>query len=305
MRYVTPIIAVLMLVSAGVASGQPGSHGRDQPTCGQPGQPACTQQNQTQGDSRHGRPGDQGPSPGDQGQQGNQGQHDRDQVGPPSNGPRWSRGDRLPEQYRQSQNMVSNWRSNNLAPPPRGYRWACDNRGNCFLVRTSTGVIRDTRWRDDRDDYWRQSYSRSYSYNDDLYYRECRNRPDPAGILIGGIIGGLIGHAVDDRNGGATFAGILIGGAAGAALTSNMDCSDRNYAYRAYYDGLNSGRAGIVRRWRNPSNNHRGDFLVRSYYFDSHGFQCANYRHTAYLDRRRQADGRACRQPNGAWAFLN
>jgi surface antigen len=166
-------------------------------------------------------------------------------------------------------------------------------------------VIRDTRWQDDRDSYWRQSYSRTYTYNDDIYYRECRSRPDPAGILIGGLIGGLIGNATGNHSSGATIVGIIIGGAAGAALTSNMDCNDRNYAYRAYYDGLNSGRAGYVRRWRNPSNNHHGSFLVRSYYFDSHGFQCANYRHTVYLDRQRRADGRACRQPDGAWAFLN
>jgi len=295
MRYITPIILALTLASAGAAFAQPGSHGQGPPACGHPGQPACTQQ------SDQGQQGNRGQR-GDQGQQGNQGGHDQNQGGPT---PRYSRGDRLPDQYRQTQNVVTDWRTHNLAPSPRGYRWMCDNRGNCFLVRTTTGVIRDTRWRDDRDTYWRQSYSRTYSYNDDIYYRECRNRPDPAGILIGGLIGGLIGHAVDDRNAGATFVGIIIGGAAGAALTSNMDCNDRNYAYRAYYDGLNSGRAGIVRRWRNPSNNHRGDFLVRNYYFDPHGFQCANYRHTVYLDRRRQANGRACRQPDGAWAFLN
>ena len=297
MRY-TPIILALTLMSAGAAFAQPGSHGHGQPACGQPGQPACTEQGNR---DQHGNQANQG----NQGQQGNQGGHGQDQAGPPPDGRRWSRGDRLPEQYRQSQNMVSDWRSHNLAPPPRGYRWACDNRGNCFLVRTTTGVIRDTRWRDDRDAYWRQSYSRTYSYNDDVYYRECRNRPDPAGILIGGIIGGLIGRAAGNESAGATVAGIIIGGVAGAALTSNMDCNDRNYAYRAYYDGLNSNRAGIVRRWRNPSNNHRGDFMVRNYYFDQRGFQCANYRHTAYLDRRRQADGRACRQPDGAWAFLN
>lgn len=299
MKYIASVIVALSLMSAGVAFAQPSSQGRGPPACGQPGQPACNEQGQPRDDNQRGQ------RPGDQGQpQGNQGGRDQDQGGPISNGPRYSRGDRLPDQYRQSQNVVTDWRTHNLAPPPRGYRWVCDNRRNCFLVRTTTGVIRETRWQDDRDTYWRQRYSRTYSYNDDIYYRECRNRPDPAGILIGGIIGGLLGHADDNRNGGATIAGIIIGAAVGAALTSDLDCNDRNYAYRAYYDGLNSGRAGIIRRWRNPSNNHHGDFMVRNYYFDSHGFQCANYRHTVYLDRRRLANGRACRQPDGAWAFL-
>jgi len=181
----------------------------------------------------------------------------------------------------------------------------CYQRGNCFLVADRTGVIRDARWRDDRDYRWRQRYSRMYTYDDDIYYRECRSRPDPAGILIGGLIGGLLGRAAGDDRAGATIAGIIIGGAVGAALTRDLDCDDRSYAYGAFHQGLNGGRAGIVHRWRNPHNRHHGDFHVRSYYYDSYGFHCANYRHVAYVDRRRQADGRACRQPDGAWAFLN
>ena len=192
-----------------------------------------------------------------------------------------------------------------MPPPPRGYRWMCYERGNCFLVAISTGIIRQTYWRDDRDYNWRQRYSRTYTYDDDIYYRECRGRSDPAGILIGGLIGGLLGRAAGDDRAGATFAGIIIGGALGAALTRDMDCEDRSYAYHAYYDSLNGGRPGMNYRWRNPRNNHRGDFRVRSYYYDNYGFRCANYRHTVWIDRRRQADGRACRQPDGAWAFLN
>jgi surface antigen len=87
-------------------------------------------------------------------------------------------------------------------------------------------------------------------------------------------------------------------------LTRDLDCDDRSYAYHTYYEGLNSGRPGIY-HWRNPSNNHRGDFRVTSYYYDQYRFQCANYSHTVYLDRRRSASGRACRQPDGAWVFLN
>jgi len=181
----------------------------------------------------------------------------------------------------------------------------CYQRGNCFLVANNTGIIRDTRWRDDREYYWQQRYSRTYTYDDDIYYRECRHRPDPAGILIGGLIGGLLGRAAGDDRAGATFAGIIIGGVLGAALTRDMDCDDRSYAYHAYYDGLNGGRPGAIYRWRNPRNNHHGDFRVRSYYYDSYGFHCASYRHVVYLDRMRRADGRACRQPDGAWAFLN
>jgi surface antigen len=237
---------------------------------------------------------------------GQQGQH-----GPPpgaqqgqSPGERWSRGQRLPDQYRQDQYAVSDWRQRNLSPPPRGYRWMCYQGRNCYLVANNTGVVRERRLPDERETYWRQRYSRTYSYNDDIYYRECRDRSDPAGILIGGIIGGLLGRAVDDRGAGATVAGVIIGAAVGAAVTRDLDCDDRSYAYRTYHDALNRGSPGSY-QWRNPQNNHRGDFRVRSYYFDQSGFQCANYSQTVYLDRQRQANGRACRQPDGAWVFLD
>jgi surface antigen len=173
------------------------------------------------------------------------------------------------------------------------------------LAHSRTGIVLRSAYRNDRDDNWRRRYSRSYSYNDDLYYRECRNRPDPSGMLLGGLIGGLLGRAANDDGSGGMFAGIIIGSALGAAVTRDMDCDDRGYAYHAYFDSLNSGRAGRAYRWHNPSNNHRGDFRVRSYSYDADGFQCASYVHTAFLDRRRQETGRACRQPDGAWAFLN
>lgn len=219
-------------------------------------------------------------------------------------GERWSRGDRLPPQYRQPQFGVQDWRLHNLPPPPRGYRWYCRSGGHCFLVAIDNGVIRRTYWRDDRDRYWRDRYRYRYTYADDLYYRECRSRPDPAGILIGGLIGGLLGGAGRDSDGGDVVAGIIIGSVIGAALTRDMDCEDRSYAYYAYYHGLNGGRPGIY-RWRNPRNRHYGDFHVRGYYYDPDGFHCATFSNTAWLPHRRSASGRACRQPDGAWAFVN
>jgi Ni/Co efflux regulator RcnB/surface antigen len=225
------------------------------------------------------------------------------QVGPPPS-QRWSRGQQLPERYRHDPYEVTDWRRNNLSPPPRGYRWVCPTPRNCYLVAVNTGLIRDTRFADEREASWRQLHSRTYTYHDDLFYRECRERPDPAGILIGGLIGGLLGHAAGgEDHSAATFAGVIIGAVAGAALTRDLDCDDRSFAYQSYYNALNSGRPGSY-SWRNPRNNHRGDFRVRSYDYQS-GFQCANYSHTIYLDRRRQASGRACRQPDGAWVFLN
>ncbi len=219
--------------------------------------------------------------------------------------PRWSRGDRLPDQYRQQQYYVTDWQQRGLRQPPRGYRWVRDDNNDFFLALISTGVIMTIVSRDDRDRSWNQHYSRTYTYNDDVYYQQCRSKPDPAGILAGAIIGGLLGNAAGHGNTGATMAGVIFGGAAGAALTSNMDCEDRSYAYRTYYDGFNSGRTGRRYDWNNPHNGHRGQFRVGSYYNDPYGFRCARFTQTTYIQGRSyDASGVACRQPDGSWAVV-
>lgn len=162
--------------------------------------------------------------------------------------------------------------------------------------------------RDDRKDQrWRSRYRQIYTYNDDNFYRECRKSVDPAGAIAGALIGGLLGNAVGSGGGrgGATIAGVILGGALGAALTRNLDCEDRSYAYRAYYDGFNSGRANARFSWRNPRNGHYGEFLVRDYYNDPDGFRCANYTQQIFIQGRPQAaTGRACQQPDGTWAVV-
>lgn len=219
--------------------------------------------------------------------------------------PHWTRGDRLPDQYRQQQYYVTDWQQHGLRQPPRGYRWVRDDNNDFFLTLVATGVISTIVSRDDRDRYWNQRYSRTFSYSDDVYYRECRNQPDPAGILAGAIIGGLLGNAAGHGGGGATIAGVILGGAVGAALTSNMDCEDRSYAYKTYYDGFNSGRAGRRYDWNNPHNGHRGQFRVGSYYNDPSGFRCARFTQTTYIQGRSyDAKGVACRQPDGSWAVV-
>lgn len=218
---------------------------------------------------------------------------------------RWRNGDRLPDNLRQERFIVRDWRANNLRQPPPGFFWFCQAGRDCFLVNERTGIIREARWNDDRNDFWRRRYSRVYTYNDDLYYRDCRTRPDPAGILAGGLIGGLIGNRASDGRAGGTFAGIIIGAGIGGVLTRDLDCDDRSYAYRSYYDALNSGRVGRVYRWTNRNGRRRGEFRVRSYTYDGDGFYCANYSQTVWVDgRRRTSSGVACRQPDGAWAFI-
>jgi len=160
----------------------------------------------------------------------------------------------------------------------------------------------------DRDQRWRQRYARTYDYNDDHFYQECRQTVDPAGVIAGALIGGLLGNAVSRGGGrtGGTVAGVVLGGVAGAALTRNLDCEDRSYAYKTYSDGFNSGRSNTAYQWRNPRNGHYGTFQVRDYYSDPDGFRCANYTQQIFVNGRPQAaTGRACQQPDGTWAIVS
>lgn len=153
---------------------------------------------------------------------------------------------------------------------------------------------------------WRQRYSQVYSYNDDLFYQQCRNSPDPAGVLAGAIIGGLIGNqAFRNEQAAATAAGIVIGGVIGANLMRHTNCEDRSYAYRTYYDVFNYGQPGRQIEWRNPRTGRYGSVIVDRYYVDPAGFRCANFRQTTYVaGGKYKESGIACQQPDRTWVLV-
>ena len=160
----------------------------------------------------------------------------------------------------------------------------------------------------DPNQRWRQRYGQTYSYNDDRYYQECRNQPDPGGVLAGALIGGLLGNAAGHggSRGATTVAGVIVGGALGAGLTQHLQCEDRSYAYKSYYEGLNSGRPHSDWQWDNPENGNYGDFRVGDYYTDQDGFRCAYYTQKIYVEGQPQmASGQACQQPDGSWAIVS
>ena len=60
------------------------------------------------------------------------------------NSPRFSRGERLPDQYRNNrQYVVSDWQQRHLRKPPRGYHWVRDDNNNYYLAAITTGLILD------------------------------------------------------------------------------------------------------------------------------------------------------------------
>jgi surface antigen/Ni/Co efflux regulator RcnB len=231
----------------------------------------------------------------------------------------WRRGERIPPAFIVPRYFIVEPRVYHLAPPRPGYRWVAVD-GRAYLIEAATGLVADMvvdvvledreppHFADDREDRWRHRYARTYSANDDSFYRECHQSVDPAGVVAGAVIGGVLGNALGHGGGktGATIAGVVVGGALGAALTRNLDCEDRGYAYKTYAQGFSAGRPNSDYHWRNPSTGHYGDFRVADYYNDPDGFRCANYTQKIFVDGKPQAaSGRACQQPDGSWAIVS
>lgn len=153
---------------------------------------------------------------------------------------------------------------------------------------------------------WHESYPHDYVYADDSFYRDCRSNNEVGGAIVGAILGGILGNAVSHGQGGATLAGVIIGGVGGASLAGNLDCEDRSYVYRTYYDGFERGRSRASYPWRNDRTGDYGTLLVGDYYQDRDNYRCATYTQTIYVRGRPQvARGHACRQNDGTWALVD
>lgn len=47
----------------------------------------------------------------------------------------------MPPEYRDNRYVVSDWRSEHLREPPRGYNWVRSDNGDLLLVAITIGVI--------------------------------------------------------------------------------------------------------------------------------------------------------------------
>jgi Ni/Co efflux regulator RcnB len=53
----------------------------------------------------------------------------------------YKRGGHMPDEYRGGSYVVTDWRSEHLHKPPRGYRYVRSDNGDFLLVAISTGII--------------------------------------------------------------------------------------------------------------------------------------------------------------------
>jgi len=183
----------------------------------------------------------------------------------------------------------------------------------------------DDRQRDEAARTWRDGYSQGYqhrAYEPDYrsdqraynsYRVSCeqqRQNRQVGGLLIGALAGGLLGNAVSSRGnrGTGTAVGAILGGAIGVGVGGrDLDCEDRGYVERVYYDGFERGRPHSTYRWDNPRSGNYGSMRVGDYYQDNRrNERCATYSQTIWVQGRPQdATGYACRRPDGTWEIIS
>lgn len=67
-------------------------------------------------------------------------------------------------------------------------------------------------------------------------------------------------------------------------------------------DALERARSGTIVQWRNPDDGIGGTFVPKPAFRDSSGRICREFAWTVTIaDRRQEAWGTACRQPDGSW----
>ena len=207
--------------------------------------------------------------------------------------------------YRDNDNRGNNQFGNNRNNG-RNYDQAEFNRRYYGRYGSDPNNFARDRQRYRAQQQWRERYPHDYVYADDSFYRDCRNNNEVGGAIIGAILGGILGNSVSNGQGGATVAGMILGGVGGASIASNLDCEDRTYVYRTYYDGFERGRRQTSYPWRNDRTGHYGSLMVGDYYQDRDNYRCATYSQTIYVRGTPQiARGHACKQQDGTWAIVD
>lgn len=96
------------------------------------------------------------------------------------------------------------------------------------------------------------------------------------GALMGGLLGGAVGHYLDDR--------------------------DKQLATQAAQQAFENGQTGKPTVWNNPDTGNSGSITPTRTYQLANGTYCRQYEQTIVVGgERQQAYGTACRQPDGTW----
>ncbi len=125
---------------------------------------------------------------------------------------------------------------------------------------------------------------------------------EDAGVLAGGVIGGLVGSRFGGGAGQviAAGAGTLVGAYLGGRIGKTMDKQDQMHMQKV----LETSKTGQVVRWTNPDSGNR--YIVKpTKTFYKKNLPCRQFSTTAYIEGKKEIIyGKACRDSHGKWQML-
>ncbi len=105
------------------------------------------------------------------------------------------------------------------------------------------------------------------------------------------------------RKGAEASIRVILGYFGGGCLVESLN-KDKQRAYAAQMQALETGRSGTAVAWKNPDSGRYGSIVPGPAYQNS-GRNCRSYTHTIYVDGRPETSrGTACRNPDGTWTPL-
>lgn len=133
-----------------------------------------------------------------------------------------------------------------------------------------------------------------------------------AGTYVGAVGGALVGSQFGKGSGRlvGVALGTFLGSMLGAELGSRMDAEDQKLAEQAANNTLENIPDNKVVAWKNPNNNHSGNFMVtKTQEYNNTNKVCRDYVSTVMIDgEREKVAGRACRDvrdPKAQWVVVN
>lgn len=127
------------------------------------------------------------------------------------------------------------------------------------------------------------------------------------GTVGGAVAGGLIGSRFGGGSGKLAAVGIgtLLGAFAGSEVGKSLDRADETYAQRAASQAYQAPIGDTI-RWNNPQSGNYGTVTPTRDGYSNNGAYCREYQQTVYVGgQAQQANGTACRQPDGTWKIVS
>jgi surface antigen len=85
-----------------------------------------------------------------------------------------------------------------------------------------------------------------------------------------------------------------------------LDERDKKLAAETAQRAMETSPTGKSATWRNPDNGHYGTVTPVKTYQSANGSYCREYQQTVTIDGKQEnANGTACRQPDGSWKIVN